>query len=111
MNRLILIIKMRIVSSLHDGMNLVAKEFVATRNENDGVLILSRFAGASLDLTGALIINPYDIENSAIAIRNALEMSISEQESRMMQMRETIVGNNIYYWASSLLRAMASIQN
>lgn len=102
---------MCIVSSLHDGMNLVAKEFVATRNENDGVLILSRFAGASLDLTGALIINPYDIENSAIAIRNALEMSISEQESRMMQMRETIVGNNIYYWASSLLRAMASIQN
>lgn len=102
---------MCIVSSLHDGMNLVAKEFVATRNENDGVLILSRFAGASLDLTGALIINPYDIENSAIAIRNALEMSISEQESRMIQMRETIVGNNIYYWASSLLRAMASIQN
>ncbi|MBP7306078.1 MAG: trehalose-6-phosphate synthase, partial [Saprospiraceae bacterium] len=102
---------MCIVSSLHDGMNLVAKEFVATRNENDGVLILSRFAGASHDLTGALIVNPYDIENSAIAIRNALEMSNSEQQSRMIQMRDTIVGNNIYYWASSLLRAMASIQN
>ena len=100
-----------IVSSLHDGMNLVAKEFVATRNENDGVLILSRFAGASNDLEGALIVNPYDIENSAIAIRKALEMSPAEQKSRMIQMRETIVGNNIYSWAASLLRSMASIQN
>ncbi len=99
------------VSSLHDGMNLVAKEFVATRNENDGVLILSRFAGASHELEGALVVNPYDIENTAINIRKALEMSMAEQQSRMIQMRENIVGNNIYSWASSLLKAMASIQN
>lgn len=99
------------VSSLHDGMNLVAKEFVATRNENDGVLILSRFAGASHELEGALVVNPYDIENTAITIRKALEMSMAEQQSRMIQMRENIVGNNIYSWASSLLKAMASIQN
>ena len=79
--------------------------------DSAGVLILSRFAGASNDLEGALIVNPYDIENSAIAIRKALEMSPAEQKSRMIQMRETIVGNNIYSWAASLLRSMASIQN
>ena len=62
------------VTSLHDGMNLVAKEFIAARDHNDGVLILSRFAGASQELHGALIINPYDIEQSADAIKTALEM-------------------------------------
>ena len=60
------------VTSLHDGMNLVAKEFVASRNQNDGSLILSRFAGASQELHGAIIINPYDIEKSADAIKSAL---------------------------------------
>ncbi len=100
-----------IVNSLHDGMNLVAKEFVATRSDNDGVLILSRFAGSALELEGAIIVNPYDIEATADAIKQALEMSRTEQQSRMMEMRETILGNNIYSWASSLLRSMASIHN
>ncbi|MBI2966596.1 MAG: trehalose-6-phosphate synthase [Bacteroidetes bacterium] len=99
------------VTSLHDGMNLVAKEFLAARNQNDGVLILSRFAGASRELHGAIIINPYDIEKSADAIKQALEMSAEEQEQRMKQMRQVIVKHNIYSWAADLLKTMATIQN
>lgn len=99
------------VTSLHDGMNLVAKEFVASRNHNDGALILSRFTGASQELQGAIIINPYDIEKSADAIKLALEMTNEEQHQRMKQMRKVIVDNNIYSWAASLLRTMASIHN
>jgi trehalose-6-phosphate synthase len=98
------------VTSLHDGMNLVAKEFVASRSTNDGVLILSRFAGASQELRGAIIINPYDIEQMAESIRNALEMPKKVQQKRMKQMRQVIVEHNIYSWAASLLRTMVSIQ-
>jgi trehalose-6-phosphate synthase len=97
------------VSSLHDGMNLVAKEFVASRNNNDGSLILSRFAGASQELQGAIIINPYDIEKTADSIKLALEMTPEQQNQRMKQMRMVIVRNNIYSWAASLLRTMANI--
>ncbi len=97
------------VTSLHDGMNLVAKEFVASRDQNDGSLILSRFAGASQELQGAIIINPYDIEKSADAIKQALEMSADEQNQRMKQMRLVIVRHNIYSWAATLLRTMATI--
>jgi trehalose 6-phosphate synthase len=97
------------VTSLHDGMNLVAKEFVASRNMNDGSLILSRFAGASQELQGAIIINPYDIEKSADAIKMALEMSRDEQYQRMIQMRLVIVRHNIFSWAATLLRTMATI--
>ena len=71
------------VTSLHDGMNLVAKEFIAARNENDGVLVLSQFAGASQELHGALIINPYDIEAGADAIKDALEMPQELQHQKM----------------------------
>ena len=99
------------VTSLHDGMNLVAKEFVATRHENDGVLILSRFAGASHQMQGALVVNPYDIEKMADAIKTALVMKPAEQHQRMLQMRQGIVNNNIYSWAADLLRTMVSIQN
>lgn len=97
------------VSSLHDGMNLVAKEYVATRNMNTGALILSRFTGASQELHGALIVNPYDIEQSADMIKYALEMEEDEQAQRMMQMRQAIVKNNIFTWASELLRTMATL--
>jgi trehalose 6-phosphate synthase len=97
------------ITSLHDGMNLVAKEFVASRNKNDGSLILSRFAGASQELQGAIIINPYDIEKSADAIKTALEMTKEEQNQRMTQMRLVIVRHNIYSWAATLLRTMATI--
>jgi trehalose 6-phosphate synthase len=99
------------VTSLHDGMNLVAKEFVAARNQNDGSLILSRFAGASQELQGAIIINPYDIEKSADAIKLAIEMTPEEQSQRMKQMRLTIVRNNIFSWAAALLRTMATINH
>ena len=97
------------VTSLHDGMNLVAKEFVASRNQNDGSLILSRFAGASKELQGAIIVNPYDIEETADAIKLALEMTTEEQNQRMKQMRLIIVRHNIYSWAATLLRTMATI--
>ena len=97
------------VTSLHDGMNLVAKEFVASRNQNDGVLILSRFAGASQELQGALIINPYDIEKSADSIKEALEMKKEQQMERMIQMRLVIVRHNVYSWAATLLRTMENI--
>ncbi|HEX2975590.1 MAG TPA: trehalose-6-phosphate synthase [Bacteroidales bacterium] len=97
------------VSSLHDGMNLVAKEYVATRSSNTGALILSRFTGASQELFGALIINPYDIEHTADTIKYALEMDPDEQKQRMTQMRQAILKNNIYTWASDLLRTMATL--
>jgi len=97
------------VTSLHDGMNLVAKEFVASRSQNDGSLILSRFAGASQELQGAIIVNPYDVEKTADAIKTALEMTKEEQNQRMMQMRLVIVRHNIYSWAATLLRTMATI--
>lgn len=98
------------VTSLHDGMNLVAKEYVATRNTNTGSLILSRFTGASQELHGALIVNPYDIEQSADAIKFAIEMEPEEQYQRMKQMRQAILKNNIFYWASELIRTMTAIQ-
>jgi trehalose-6-phosphate synthase len=97
------------VTSLHDGMNLVAKEFVAARNQNDGTLILSRFAGASQELQGAIVINPYDIEKAADAILAALEMTKEEQNQRMIQMRMVIVRHNVYSWAATLLRTMEAI--
>ncbi|HEV8286268.1 MAG TPA: trehalose-6-phosphate synthase [Chitinophagaceae bacterium] len=99
------------VSSLHDGMNLVAKEFIASRNKNDGVLILSQFAGASQELLGAMIINPYDIEQAANAIKTALEMPKEQQQHKMKQMRRVIMSHNVYSWAAAILRTMASIQN
>ena len=99
------------VTSLHDGMNLVAKEFIAARNQNDGVLILSRFAGASHELHGALVINPYDIEQTADAIHAALEMPLEMQQQKMKQMRRSVMSHNVYAWAAAILRTMASIQN
>jgi len=96
------------VTSLHDGMNLVAKEFVASRNNNSGVLILSRFTGAAQELGGALIVNPYDIEEMADTIKIALEMPEDEQRLLMNQMRQTILRHNIYSWAASLLKSMDS---
>ncbi len=100
-----------LVTSLHDGMNLVAKEYIASRDDNDGTLILSQFAGASQELHGALIVNPYDIEQTADAIKTALEMSRELQHHKMKQMRRMVMSHNVYAWASSILHSMASIQN
>lgn len=92
-----------IVSSLHDGMNLVAKEYVAAKPDLDGVLILSEFAGAARELADALIINPYDTEQFAEAIRRALEMPDAERRERMARMRRQVEENNIYRWAANFL--------
>ncbi|MBI4912990.1 MAG: trehalose-6-phosphate synthase [Acidobacteria bacterium] len=91
------------VSSLHDGMNLVAKEFVASRNDERGVLILSQFAGASRELPEALIVNPYDIDQCAAAMHLALTMPQAEQRARMRLMRGLIQEFNVYRWAGKML--------
>ena len=92
-----------VVSSLHAGMNLVAKEYVASRFDEDGVLILSPFTGAALELTQALIVNPYATEDFADNILKAVTMPPSERQWRMQQMRSTVQENNIYKWAAQLL--------
>src|SRR5579871_3313949 len=99
-----------LVTSLHDGMNLVSKEFVASRSDDQGVLILSRFAGASHELADALIINPYDTEELANAIHRALEMSPEERRIRMQRMRANVRESNIYRWAGSLIGDLCEIR-
>jgi trehalose 6-phosphate synthase len=99
-----------IVSSLHDGMNLVAKEFVASRGDGLGVLVLSRFTGAARELPDALLINPYDVAQFAAAIRQALEMPLEEQRHRMARMRRQVTDNNIFRWAGQLLSAGAKLR-
>ncbi|QJR14072.1 alpha,alpha-trehalose-phosphate synthase (UDP-forming) [Usitatibacter palustris] len=91
------------VSSLHDGMNLVAKEYVAARDDERGVLILSQFAGASRELMEALIVNPYDTEQCAAALRLALSMNPAEQRDRMRSMRSLVQEFNVYRWAGRML--------
>lgn len=99
-----------LVTSLHDGMNLVAKEYVAARDDERGVLILSRFAGASRELHDALIVNPYDTELIADAIHTALEMPAAEIERRMQTLRRTVREHNIYRWAANLISELAEIR-
>jgi trehalose 6-phosphate synthase len=96
-----------LVTSLHDGMNLVAKEFVAARDDDDGVLVLSRFTGASRDLRDALFVNPYDVEGMAEAMRVAFEMDPAERRRRMTRMRGHVRERNIYRWAALLLAELA----
>jgi trehalose 6-phosphate synthase len=97
------------VTSLHDGMNLVAKEYVAARNDERGVLILSRFTGAARELRDALIVNPYDIERMAQALELALGMDAREQERRMSSMRRSLKEHNVYQWAGNLIEDLAKI--
>lgn len=98
------------VTSLHDGMNLVAKEYVASRNDERGVLILSRFTGAARELRDAIIVNPYDIQDTGEAIAKALEMDITEIIDRMQRMRRTIREHNIYWWAGSLIGELCELR-
>ena len=98
------------VTSLHDGMNLVAKEFVAARDDEDGVLILSRFTGASYELTDALVVNPYDTGELAHAIRHALEMPPRERTERMRHMRDVVRDRNIYRWAANLIGELCAVR-
>ena len=97
-----------IVSSLHDGMNLVAKEFVAARADFDGVLVLSEFTGAARELEDALIVNPYDTEQFAEAIHLALDMPADERRERMIRMRRRLEENNVYRWAADFLTELTA---
>ncbi len=99
-----------LVTSLHDGMNLVAKEFVAAREDEQGVLILSRFTGASRELRDALIVNPYDIEELADAIYAALNMAKEEQALRMRRMRDIVRERNVYRWAADLITDLVQVR-
>ncbi|HEY6349394.1 MAG TPA: trehalose-6-phosphate synthase [Candidatus Angelobacter sp.] len=99
-----------LVTSLHDGMNLVAKEFVASRDDEDGVLILSRFTGASRELRDALVVNPYDIEEMAEALHLALEMDPKDRRARMQHMRQTVKEQNIYRWAGNLIAELCQVR-
>lgn len=99
-----------LVNSLHDGMNLVAKEFVAARDDEDGVLILSTFAGASRELVEALLVNPFDVGETAIAIGNAMDMPRDERRERMKLMRRTVKENNVYRWGGRMLMDVARIR-
>src|SRR5229473_147170 len=98
------------VTSLHDGMNLVAKEFVAAREDERGALILSTFAGAAHELSDALLVNPYDISQLAESIHRALEMPEEEQARRMQRMRHTVREHNVYRWAANLLSDLTEIR-
>jgi trehalose 6-phosphate synthase len=99
-----------IVSSLHDGMNLVAKEYVASRFDGDGVLILSDFAGASRELTDAIVVNPFNEDEVAEAIRQAVEMPEEERRKRMQKLRAVVEENNIYRWAGKILSALLKFE-
>lgn len=99
-----------LVTSLHDGMNLVAKEYVAARSDRQGALILSRFAGASHELADALVVNPYDTDELARAIHTALEMPPEEARARMERMRAVIREHNVYGWAGSLIAELSAIR-
>jgi trehalose 6-phosphate synthase len=99
-----------VVSSLHDGMNLVAKEFVAARDDEGGVLVLSTFAGASRELTEALIVNPFDARSMVDAMQQALVMSATEQRERMRLMREIVRLRNVYRWAGQMLLDAADLR-
>jgi trehalose 6-phosphate synthase/phosphatase len=99
-----------LVNSLHDGMNLVAKEFVAARDDEDGVLILSTFAGASRELPEAVLINPFDVNETANAMEIAMRMDRDERRTRMSLMRRTVKENNVYRWAGRMLMDASRIR-
>ncbi|UJS18078.1 MAG: trehalose-6-phosphate synthase [Candidatus Jettenia sp.] len=98
-----------IVSSLHDGMNLVAKEFVASRPDELGVLLLSRFTGAASELTGCIQINPYAIDTFAEAIKVAIEMPEEEKRKRMQRMRKYVSEHNVYHWSQNIVNELTKL--
>jgi trehalose 6-phosphate synthase len=99
------------VSSLHDGMNLVAKEYVSARDDERGVLVLSQFTGAARELTEALIVNPYDLDDASSALAAALDMSEEEQCDRMRSMRAFVAEFNVYRWAGRMLVDAARLRS
>ena len=99
-----------IVSSLHDGMNLVAKEFVASRDDEDGVLILSSFTGAARELTSAVEVNPFSADQMAEAVRRALTMPAAERRKRMQALRTVVKERNIYRWGAHVMGTLLQIE-
>ena len=99
-----------VVSSLDDGMNLVAKEFVASRHDEAGALILSRFTGAARELTSAVLVNPFAIGEISDAIFHSLQMPANERQKRMRRMRAVVMENNIYRWAGKVLSTLLRVE-
>jgi trehalose-6-phosphate synthase len=99
-----------IVSSLHDGMNLVAKEYVGAKVDGSGMLILSKFTGAARELTDAVLINPYATEEFADAIKFAIEMPTDERKARMASMRRVVSTNNVYRWAGNIITELTALK-
>lgn len=99
-----------LVTSLHDGMNLVAKEYAAARGDETGTLVLSQFAGASRDLKGAIVINPYSAEETSAALYSALTMPKTEQHRRMKAMRASVRDYNVYRWSAELIKALSRLE-
>jgi alpha,alpha-trehalose-phosphate synthase [UDP-forming] len=99
-----------VVSSLHDGMNMVAKEYVASRFDDDGVLVLSKFTGAARELEDALLINPYAVDDFADTMKQAIEMPVEERRRRMKKLRATIRENNIFKWASDVIHQLLKFE-
>jgi trehalose 6-phosphate synthase/phosphatase len=97
-----------VVTPLRDGMNLVAKEFVATRTDLDGVLVLSEFAGAAAELDGAVTVNPYDVQDVAEVLRRALDMPRKERAARMRTMRRRVASHDVHHWADTFLARLAA---
>ncbi len=97
------------VTSLHDGMNLVAKEFIAAQSQKNGMLILSQFAGAARELKDALIVNPYSAEETSSALYRAINMTVSERAMRMDRMRKIIMNYNVYRWSAELIKSIVDI--
>jgi trehalose 6-phosphate synthase/phosphatase len=100
-----------LVTPLRDGMNLVAKEFPATRIDEDGVLVLSEFAGAADELTDAILVNPYDVDGTADAIHRALTMDVTERRHRMRRLRQTVQEFDVHRWAASFLEQLEGVTN
>jgi len=99
-----------VVSSLHDGMNLVAKEYVATKNGASGMLVLSCFTGAARELADAVQINPYSTEKFADAIKLAIEIPEEEKKARMSNMNKIVSDNNVFHWAGNIISEIASLK-
>jgi trehalose 6-phosphate synthase/phosphatase len=98
-----------LVTPLRDGMNLVAKEYVASRPDEDGVLVLSEFAGAAAELSEALLVNPYDVDATADAVQLALEMTAEERQARMRRMHAWVREHNVYRWAGHLIDELSGV--
>ena len=104
--------RVALVTPLRDGMNLVAKEFIAAQNPADpGVLVLSRFAGAAERLEGALLVNPYDTDGSADTVQQALQMALPERQARHQKLLQQIRAQDVHWWRESFLKALAAAGN